>query len=388
MQRVSSAAGGPPSGAQPPGLNLLPPPRPPYPGAQRELGAVAVLREKYGFIKCVSRSADLFFHVTELRGPAGWTPVAGDDVEFWSQQDSRSAKLVATDVRPAPRGAAVFERVAAERLRGICLERLPAARAPGGARGDDGQLAQPSGLIEVMLPPPPAPASGSEEQQQPPERLLLPFTRADLAAGSLPRPADCVELSLLTDVRTGSQRATAVALLPQTGAVVAVKPTFGFIEPAGGDAAGGRIFYHASEVEGGGPLAPRDTVEFLLCHNNKTGERNARRVRLLQSGATAREEAEAAEAARLAALRERHAASGGGGALAARTPVRIVEGPPDGATRGFGLGRGAARLAYGTQGGLRPGAAEWLPTPVDAARLASADEAGAFQPAVASVPSG
>ena len=49
---------------------------------------------------------------------------------------------------------------------------------------------------------------------------------------------------------------------------------------------------------------------------------------------------------------------------------------------------GAARLAYGTQGGLRPGAAEWLPTPVDAARLASADEAGAFQPAVASVPSG
>jgi len=382
----------PPSeGDGPPGQALrgAPPPRPPFPGAARELGCVAVLREKYGFIKCVARPGDLFFHVTELRGAPGWQPAAGEDVEFWAQQDARSAKLVATDVRPAPKGAAVFDRIDPGRLRGVCIERLP---AKGGSRGEDGQLQPPTGLIELLptaaeaaaeAAAPPAEAAAGEglAGEAPPERVRLPFTRSDLSAGTQPRPGDVLELSLLTELRSGARRATAISIPLQQGVVVATKPAFGFLEPAGDALGSARIFYHNSEVEGGVALAPRDTVDFILCTNGKTGERNARRVRLLSSGAALREAEEAAEAARLQALRERHAASGGGGgALAARTPVRIVEGPPDAQAKGFGLGRGAAKMAYGCQGGLRPSAAPFEPVVAAAAgpRLAAAEAAGAF----------
>jgi cold shock CspA family protein len=395
----------------------------------RELGAVVVLKDSYGFIKCCERPVDLFFHFSALVDASPETLITGLDVEFSVIQDGRAGKPIATRVTLAPKGAAVFENVAAERLRGVCRERLPSGKASYAPRtaADGAQQAPPAphearGSIEYTpgggalagtfvfsdapppprnAPPPPdaaaADAPSAPPPPPPPASELLPFGRGDVAsAAAAPRPGDAVEFSIVTDRRTGARRAARVTLLRRTGTVVSVKPAYGFLEvhpeagdvaAAGGPPAGGahvgrpaRVFFHASEVEGGASLRERDEAEFVICVNAKTHEPNARKLRRTREAPTAppaRPERAGSGGAGNGGGGD--AAGGGGerperekGAMVVHRTTRMAEGP-DG-TPGFGMGRGKVALAYGTQSALRVSATPFvMPAAGDGAGAAQQD---------------
>lgn len=50
-------------------------------GERRELGAVAAIKDCFGFIRCADRDARLYFHFFELLNYDS-TPSIGDEVEF------------------------------------------------------------------------------------------------------------------------------------------------------------------------------------------------------------------------------------------------------------------------------------------------------------------
>ncbi len=73
----------------------------PLPGSQgkRELGTVTVCKQHFGFIKCVERMGDLFFHESAVRrgedGEAVDKVGPGDDVEFSVGQDPKTKQKIA-----------------------------------------------------------------------------------------------------------------------------------------------------------------------------------------------------------------------------------------------------------------------------------------------------
>ena len=312
-------------------------------GPDCELGVILTVRVKYGFIRCVERPADLFFHIDTA--VADGVPrdelKPGRDVSFVYGSDPRDAtRPVATRLRLAPQGAAVFDDVAEARLLGVVVQRIPTAKQPwpagGGVKpgGDGPQL----GSIEYI---PPGSGEGGEVVSQPvpsdapqgspeavddaelahaasaeaedgsgseavkaeggagappaPGAVRIPFATSDLLPDTHPRPGDIVEFSIATHRRTQAQHASRVGLPLRTGIVAVVKPNYGFIQPTDGlplpagvgskpsasksGKASTTVFYHDSEVAGHVALGPRDEVEFLCCLNPKTGDPNARRVR-------------------------------------------------------------------------------------------------------------
>lgn len=61
-------------------------------GEKREQGAVASVKEGFGFLKCVERDAKLFFHFNEILDVDRTTDVqAGDEFEFTVIQDQTTS---------------------------------------------------------------------------------------------------------------------------------------------------------------------------------------------------------------------------------------------------------------------------------------------------------
>lgn len=110
-------------------------PRDPIPldgvGARRELGTVTMRKQHFGFIKCVERMGDLFFHESAVaRGDDGVLEKVGpgDDVEFSVGQDPKTKQKVAYDIKKMPKGSAVFDEVSEEQLEGVVVQRLALGR--------------------------------------------------------------------------------------------------------------------------------------------------------------------------------------------------------------------------------------------------------------------
>lgn len=91
-----------------------------------EHGIICTVKQEFGFIKCLERDEDLFFHYTEL--PINEQPklgewhsksslantsiglvVQGMEVEFLVATDSRSGKVSAVHLQPLPKGTVKFE---------------------------------------------------------------------------------------------------------------------------------------------------------------------------------------------------------------------------------------------------------------------------------------
>ena len=259
-----------------------------------ELGVILTVRDKYGFIRCVDRPNDLFFHIDTVvsDGVPRDELRPGRDVAFAYGSDPRDAsRPVATRVRLAPPGTAVFDDVSEERLLGVVAHRIPSNK-PG--TGKPGEVAQaPMGAIQYTPAGNFAAESGDNDAADPddslaaesveetvtavegeqeqdsatvaltpadvpddvpdgdgagtsdvdtamaatdasgggPGSMSLPFGTADLMPDTHPRPGDIVEFSIATNRRTRAQRATRVCLPLRTGVVVVVKPTFGFLQP-------------------------------------------------------------------------------------------------------------------------------------------------------------
>jgi cold shock CspA family protein len=342
---------------------------------------VVVLKDSYGFIKCCERPVDLFFHFSALVDATPESIAFGQDVEFTCLQDGRAGKPIATRVTLAPKGSAVFESVDEARLRGVCRERLPAQKGYGG-RGE----AEPHGTIELTPEAPPAGDGAAEPAAAAAaEAELLPFFRGDLTAKMQPQPGDSVEFCVATDRRTGARHATRITLRRKTGVVVLVKAGYGFVELSaeeGGSGRGSRLFFHATEVEGGVALKERDECDFFVCLNAKTGEPNARKLRRTREAPPAppqperperpeRDKAAVRNPGLLPRMRRHRADCTGSRAAQAPRTTRMAEGP-DG-TPGFGMGRGKLSMQYGSQSKLSVQAQPFVPSDAAAAGADAAE---------------
>jgi len=187
-----------------------------------EYGRVEATKNSFGFIKCCARASDMFFRFASLTGGLSAESIAvGTDVQFRVIREPATGKLNAVDVGPAPEGKVVFETVGDTVHSGVVLERN-FARGSAAASGM-------SGLIEFI-----------DEGLQ---RHITFF--ASEVSGMSPKPGDPVTFRIATDLRAaqeamqsgslraavhGATRATQVAVVRESGVVVAVRASFGFIE--------------------------------------------------------------------------------------------------------------------------------------------------------------
>ena len=244
----------------------------PEPGS--ELGVVSVMKANYGFIRCVERPDDLFFHFTEVRGGEAAVAV-GRDVSFFVENRPAPGrrgdenKPVAVGIQVAPKGSAVFEIVEETIRKGVCVERLVFGRqgsygdrraGNNGGNGNDGgvagQVEFPLGEgedIEMfhdrdtkdyeMTQTKDKEGDEGEQSLTKPEKKLvrLSFQKSGLVAQKTnPRPGDVVSFRVRTDNRTKKRGACFVEPTKFYGTVVVVKQqgSYGFLEHDDPDATG------------------------------------------------------------------------------------------------------------------------------------------------------
>ncbi|CAM9979161.1 unnamed protein product, partial [Discosporangium mesarthrocarpum] len=128
--------------------------RAPVPEGEREHGRVCSIKESFGFIGCLDRTGDIFFHLTEA-------PVdikLGDEVEFFRGMGGRSGRDCALQVTVLAPGTLVFEKILEGHYVGVVerdIRNLPSkyissqrAQMMGRSRTNDQQPVE--GLIKVQ----------------------------------------------------------------------------------------------------------------------------------------------------------------------------------------------------------------------------------------------
>ena len=279
---------------------------------EEEFGVISIVKTSYGFIKCCSRSKDLFFHFSELSEDPDTLRV-GQEVSFRVSNEPRSGKTVAAGIRFAPKGSAVFETVDERLCRGVCKAKLLFVKGFPGK--DDGRGPPPKGMIEE--------SSGKE----------YAFNRAALVDPRRnPHVGDLVQFCVRTDKRTLVESACKVEIMRFVGKVTSIKSDglYGFVEhvdPGTGES--GKAFVHGAEVEGNSTLLNvGDELEYSLQVGRKDNEFAAKRVKVTTAAPVDPNAPPRTDSPR--AARDNQFSG---------SQFVITKGP-DG-TRGFSLGRGA-----------------------------------------------
>ncbi|TYZ57464.1 hypothetical protein PybrP1_000815, partial [[Pythium] brassicae (nom. inval.)] len=118
----------------------------------KEQGVVIAIKESFGFVSCMDRDGDLFFHITEA-------PVdvqLHDEVEFRVKFNQRSSREMACQLVALPKGSIVQEDVADEFLDGVVTRALRSAPNYHNASDSRPQTQRDDaafGLIEVATLP-------------------------------------------------------------------------------------------------------------------------------------------------------------------------------------------------------------------------------------------
>ena len=196
-------------------------PPPPRADEVKELGVIGALKNNFGFVKCVDRPVDIFFHFSSLTDLAVEDLRLGMDVEFVVSQ-TRDGRLMAQKMARAARGAAVFETYSEEVYEGkVVVKMFYKGQYSSGPNGNR------PGLIEATI-------DG--------QKASLPYGINDLDDNRLkPNVDELVTFRIATDVKREKasaaagkpglgRRAVKVALKPRQGRVVATKNGYGFIE--------------------------------------------------------------------------------------------------------------------------------------------------------------
>lgn len=76
---------------------------------KHEFGQVCSVKDSYGFIKCLERDEDVFFHFSEIPRDQESNISNGTCVEFQVTTDPRSGKLSATNIKILPKGTVTFK---------------------------------------------------------------------------------------------------------------------------------------------------------------------------------------------------------------------------------------------------------------------------------------
>nr|CAH7723561.1 unnamed protein product [Callosobruchus chinensis] len=213
-------------------------------GEKREQGVVAMIREGYGFLKCVEREGRLFFHFNEILDVEKAAEVqVGDEFEFTVIQDQSSSTMFnqnrpsAIRMKLLPPGTVQFEIRIENDLTGVVTKEPSwnSNRSPTKEKnGDNGE----PGLIGYAL-------NGVKK--------TITFYMKDCDAKHLPRIGDKVQyISGDTLIQAGQTNGIKHTLTRSNGQlyqgfIAALKDGFGFIETIQHDK---EVFFHFSNFDG------------------------------------------------------------------------------------------------------------------------------------------
>lgn len=230
-----------------------------------EQGVVHTLLDKFGFILCADRNAELFFHYSEYKSGHSDDLQIGDEVEFRVTEDPKVAGL---DVRLLDKGTIWWEK---EEVEGkvwdgiveMCCAREDGRRG-GGKKGGSGGG---DGIIRLKQ------EGDNEEQQQQVDVYYTPSdykpTRNKQYGGqqhSRLERKDVIQFKLFTERRTGKKYARDITLVQsererqrlereakllenaplERGKVVSTKGDFGFLRSVSRVE---QVYYHVSHIE-------------------------------------------------------------------------------------------------------------------------------------------
>ncbi|KAL4717709.1 hypothetical protein ACJJTC_000858 [Scirpophaga incertulas] len=213
-------------------------------GERREQGVVCMLREGFGFIRCVEREQTIFFHFAEVLR-LGHELSVGDEVEFTvdplSSFSNMSSRQSAIRIKHLPNGTVQFETLVECGVRGhVTKEAQP---PPNGSPTRPSHI--DSGIITCQI-------NGVKK--------AVSFTTKKCESKLLPRVGDKVTLDVYQVKRTKELVAGCVQIHHSVsnggnsnsrpvhhGFIAALKDGFGFIETADHTR---EVFFHFSNLEG------------------------------------------------------------------------------------------------------------------------------------------
>ncbi|KAG2766406.1 hypothetical protein PC129_g13369 [Phytophthora cactorum] len=199
-----------------------------------EQGFIVSIKENFGFVSCMGRDGDLFFHISEA-------PVdvqLQDEVEFRVKYNQRSDKEMACQLVALPKGTIKVEEVSEEFYDGVVTKSLPRGGHGGGRgffnnRDDDRRQREEHGLIEVKKSETEGENPTEEEQEQTEEddkktlarREFVRFTGESVAAiesdqeqpgrskkNLIPHFGDEVRFRIAKHRKTGAKRAVDITI--------------------------------------------------------------------------------------------------------------------------------------------------------------------------------
>ncbi|TMW64052.1 hypothetical protein Poli38472_014169 [Pythium oligandrum] len=177
-----------------------PPPMP------TERGVVVSVRDNFGFVSCVDREGDIFFHMSEA-------PVdveLQDEVEFKVKYNQRSQKDIAVQLVRLPKGSIVWEDIAEEFVEGTVTKGIPRGNS---YHNSSSSRDETHGLIEVRRPE--DAKSGEESGETLKRREVVRYTATSVASGDaegenkkpVPHFGDEVRFRIATHRKSGQKRA-------------------------------------------------------------------------------------------------------------------------------------------------------------------------------------
>ncbi|KAF0294761.1 Cold shock domain-containing protein E1 [Amphibalanus amphitrite] len=269
-------------------------------GEKREHGVLLSVKEhSYGFIRCVERDQNLFFHLSEMVDPERGLQNK-DEVEFTVVPDPKiPSRQTAIRILRLPPGTVRFETVVQAGLTGT-VTREPSSkfsRSPGraAAANGSGDKSNETGLITYEL-------DGAT--------ATVTFSHTATDPRHSPRHGDTVRFSLMQSRRTKELWAAEVAVTQRAerperaeraerpareprdaalepgsihqGYVTALKDSYGFIETLQHDR---EIFFHYSMLRGDPEkIQLGDEVQYTLSRPGSQGRVSAENVTPLPAG--------------------------------------------------------------------------------------------------------
>jgi len=246
---------------------------------KRELGIAVDLKRNYGYIDCVERQDQLFFHVDDFEvKPLEDQWQVGLELEFSVVNDNRTGKKKAANIRILPQGTVQYYDVTTEVFSGVIEKECKIGHATGRRKIDN------SGVILIPL----RGEDGVIIQAK------LSYANQDQLDPSVNFwPDDMVEFNIATEKKTGIRSAVNVRLRQraelkrETGFVCALKSTFGFISC---NERNEEVYFPFTELESKDEkqLAVGTPVEFSVIQSH-SGKPSAVRIKLLPQGTPTRE---------------------------------------------------------------------------------------------------
>lgn len=214
-------------------------------------GFIAVLKENFGFIETFEHDQEVFFHFSNFIGNTNALEL-GHEVEY--SLSTRSAVnagncIPAENVKVIPKGSIPQPKVLPAVYNGVVLRPL---------RCINPDQPEYCGLVQVRN-------EGGES-----------MTTHEFGITSLKNKRDLLQKDDMVTFKVDEQnRAVEVTSIrtKKQAKVDSVKGLFGFLDFEVEE--GKKLFFHMSEVQGGGCLYPGDSVEFSIVTNQRNGKTSA-----------------------------------------------------------------------------------------------------------------